>query len=140
MRILGSHNGIGSNGNVYSTSQVYINMSTDIIYATGFSGTHYGTWSGNAIPYSSISGTPTVGNGTITISQTGRANQTFTVNQTGNTTISLNDNNTTYTRASFINQSVDTGANVHFEGLMVGQASGSTANTCLLYTSPSPRD
>ena len=60
MRILGSHNGIGGNGNVYSTSQVYINMSSNIIYASGFSGTHYGTWSGTAIAYSSLSGTPSI--------------------------------------------------------------------------------
>jgi len=39
---------------------------------------------------------PTVGNGTITITQTGISNQTFTVNQSGNTTIALADNNTTY--------------------------------------------
>lgn len=36
----------------------------------------------------------TIGNGTITITQTGKDPQTFTVNQTGNTTISLNDTNT----------------------------------------------
>ena len=39
---------------------------------------------------------PSVGNGTITITQSGRAAQTFTVNQSGNKTISLGDNNTTY--------------------------------------------
>jgi len=43
--------------------------------------------------------------------------------------ISATDTNTTYTRASFINQSVNNNDNVHFEGLMVGQTSGSTANT-----------
>ena len=123
-------NGSGNRGLLLdSGGNLYYNASNNIMYAGGFSGTHYGTWAGSAIAYSSLSGTPTVGNGTITISQTGRSNQTFTVNQSGNTTITLNDNNTTYTRASFINQSVDTGANVHFEGLMVGQASGATANT-----------
>ena len=35
MRILGSHNGSNSNGNVYSTSGVYIAMNTSTIYATG---------------------------------------------------------------------------------------------------------
>ena len=39
------------------------------------------------------------------------------------------DTNTTYTRASFINQDVNTTNNVHFEGLMVGQTTGATANT-----------
>ncbi len=40
---------------------------------------------------------PTVGNGTITIKQTGKSDQTFTVNQGGNTTITLSDNDTKYT-------------------------------------------
>lgn len=37
---------------------------------------------------------PSVGNGTITIAQTGNTNQTFTVNQSGNKTITLKDTNT----------------------------------------------
>ena len=44
MRILGSHDGINTHGNVYSTPQVYVNMSTNVIYATTFSG----ALSGNA--------------------------------------------------------------------------------------------
>ena len=40
---------------------------------------------------------PTVGNGTITITQPGTTNQTFTVNQTGNTTIALKNDNTVVT-------------------------------------------
>ena len=39
---------------------------------------------------------PTVGNGTITITQNGTSKGTFTTNQSGNTTIALTDNNTTY--------------------------------------------
>ena len=46
------------------------------------------------IKYGNISGTPTIGNGTITITQPGSPNQTFKVNQTGNTTISLKNDNT----------------------------------------------
>ena len=38
MRILGSHDGINSAGNVYSTPQVYVNMSTNNLYATTFTG------------------------------------------------------------------------------------------------------
>ena len=34
MRVLGSHNGISTQGNVYSTSSIYMNMSTNRIYAT----------------------------------------------------------------------------------------------------------
>ena len=97
MRILGSHNGDNSNGNVYSTSSVYINMATDIIYASGFSGTHYGTWSGNAIAYSSLSGLPTipsmptVNNATLTMSTSNglSGSDTFTANQSSNTTFTV---------------------------------------------------
>ncbi|MDA9050978.1 tail fiber domain-containing protein [bacterium] len=48
----------------------------------------------------------------------------------GSTNIhSGNYTNTTYTRSDFINQDVNNNSNVHFEGLMVGQTSGATANT-----------
>lgn len=40
---------------------------------------------------------PTVGNGTITVTQNGSTKGTFTTNQSGNTTIALDDNNTVYT-------------------------------------------
>ena len=40
---------------------------------------------------------PTVGNGTVTIKQSGESKGTFTMNQSGNTTIELTDNNTVYT-------------------------------------------
>lgn len=39
---------------------------------------------------------PSVGNGTITITQNGTTKGTFTTNQSGNTTIELTDNNATY--------------------------------------------
>jgi len=44
--------------------------------------------------YSSLTGTPTIGNGTITIKQNGTQKATFTMNQTGNTTVELTDTNT----------------------------------------------
>ena len=44
--------------------------------------------------YSSLTGTPTIGNGTITIKQNGTKKATFTMNQTGNTTVELTDTNT----------------------------------------------
>lgn len=46
--------------------------------------------------YSDLSDRPTIGSGTITITQGGTTKGSFTVNQTGNTTINLTDNNTTY--------------------------------------------
>ena len=39
---------------------------------------------------------PTVGNGTVTITQNGAIKGSFTMNQSGNTTVALTDNNTTY--------------------------------------------
>lgn len=43
---------------------------------------------------------PTVGNGTITITQNGSTKGSFTMNQGGNATIALTDNNTTYSQAT----------------------------------------
>lgn len=44
--------------------------------------------------YNDLSNKPTIGNGTITISQNGSTKGTFTLNQTGNTTVTLADTNT----------------------------------------------
>lgn len=44
--------------------------------------------------YNDLSDKPTIGNGTITISQNGSTKGTFTLNQTGNTTVTLADTNT----------------------------------------------
>mgnify|MGYP004508637353 CR=1 FL=1 len=52
----------------------------------------------NKLPYSLISGTPTiptVGNGKVTVTQNGKT-WSFTMNQSGATTIELTDSNTTY--------------------------------------------
>lgn len=43
--------------------------------------------------YNDLSNKPTIGNGTVTITQGGISKGTFTLNQTGNTTIALTDNN-----------------------------------------------
>lgn len=43
--------------------------------------------------YNDLSNKPTIGNGTVTITQGGTSKGTFTLNQTGNTTIALTDNN-----------------------------------------------
>ena len=76
--------------------------------------------------------TVTAGGNTLgsseTLAFTAGANVTIT-ESAGAVTISSTDTNTTYTRSSFINQDVNNNNNVHFEGLMVGQTSGATANT-----------
>lgn len=56
---------------------------------------------------------PSVGNGTVTITQNGTTKGTFTLNQSGNATIALTDNNTTYGAASASSFGlVKTGANI----------------------------
>ena len=91
----------------YNNKSIYQNtgtLRTDGTLQVGSSGTTMNvpnggtpTIGGNTILHTGNVSYPSVGNGTITISQTGRTAQTFTVNQSGNTTISLNDNNTVYT-------------------------------------------
>lgn len=52
--------------------------------------------SANSVAWANVTGKPTiptVGNGTITITQNGTSKGTFTVNQSGNTTIALSDTN-----------------------------------------------
>lgn len=52
-----------------------------------------------SVAWSNVSGRPTipsVGNGTITITQNGTNKGSFTLNQSGNATIALTDNNTVY--------------------------------------------
>ena len=81
----------------------------------GTSSLTLGTTAGTAL--AGNTSIPSVGNGTITINQAGSQKGTFTMNQSGNTTINLTDNNTTYTRSSFINQACDTTSNVTFNSI-----------------------
>jgi hypothetical protein len=53
--------------------------------------THTGSDGTSKIAYSNVSGTPTIGSGTITLQQGGEVKGSFSVNQTGNTTITLDD-------------------------------------------------
>lgn len=68
--------------------------------------------------WSEISGKPTipsVGNGTVTITQNGVTKGTFTLNQAGNATIALTDNNTVYslpTATSSVLGGVKVGSNI----------------------------
>lgn len=68
----------------------------------GHDGTFHGNVSGNAssassVAWSNVSGRPSipsVGNGTVTITQNGTNKGSFTLNQSGNATIALTDTNT----------------------------------------------
>lgn len=67
----------------------------------GYDGTFHGNVSGNAssassVAWSNVSGRPSipsVGNGTVTITQNGTNKGSFTLNQSGNVTIALTDTN-----------------------------------------------
>lgn len=47
--------------------------------------------------YSDLSGTPSIGNGTVTIKQNGTSKGSFTMNQSGDTEVELTDSDTKYT-------------------------------------------
>ena len=99
----------GTSKTVNAHASFYWNGSTTKLHAPKFAG-DVSSCTGYA--YSNLTGAPTlptVGNGTITITQTGISNQTFTVNQSGNTTIALADNNTTYSQGAGLDLS---GSNV----------------------------
>lgn len=71
-----------------------------------------------SVAWSNVSGRPTipsVGNGTVTITQNGATKGTFTLNQAGNATIALTDNNTVYslpTATSSVLGGVKVGSNI----------------------------
>lgn len=91
--------------------------------------------------YSDLSNKPTipsVGNGTVTITQNGTTKGSFTLNQAGNTKIELTDNNTVYSlpaATSSILGGVKVGSNITNSG---GTISLTKANvtTALGYTPP----
>lgn len=74
--------------------------------------------SAGSVAWSNVSGRPTipsVGNGTVTITQNGATKGTFTLNQAGNATIALTDNNTVYslpTATSSVLGGVKVGSNI----------------------------
>lgn len=80
----------------------------------------YATSAGSAgsVAWSNVSDRPTipsVGNGTVTITQNGATKGTFTLNQAGNATIALTDNNTVYslpTATSSVLGGVKVGSNI----------------------------
>ena len=82
----------------YSGTQIYFNYyNNDVKIRTHYNG-HITNWdtfitSSNWSSYISI---PSVGNGTVTVTQAGSTIGSFTMNQSGNTLIALNDTNTNY--------------------------------------------
>ena len=70
---------------------------------------------------------PTVGNGTITITQNGSTKGTFTTNQSGNTTIALDGNNTTYSAGTGLSLSGTTFN--HKNSVTAGTAQGDASKT-----------
>lgn len=94
-----------TNFNAYnnSTNVTYLPIGGDsqeiITSATiGSQSVRYANTAGS-VEWSNVSGRPTipsVGNGTVTITQNGATKGSFTLNQSGNATIALTDNNTVY--------------------------------------------
>ena len=72
---------------------------------------------------------PTVGNGTITITQNGTTKGTFTTNQSGNTTIALTDNNTNTTYSAGTGLSLSGTTFNHKNSVTAGTAQGDASKT-----------
>ena len=106
---------------VYADTNNTVYLNGNATYATS-AGT------ANSVAWANVSGKPTipsVGNGTITITQAGTTKGTFTVNQSGNTTIALTDNNTVYTHpTSSGNKHIPSGGS---SGQFLGWSSDGTA-------------
>lgn len=80
------------------------------------------SWLGlGSLAYSSAS-IPSVGNGTITITQNGTSKGSFTMNQSGNTTIALTDTNTDTNTVT----NIGTASNNYTSGNILFQGSGAT--------------
>ena len=106
---IGAHNNLIASGNEFTFASSGYNGNIWINYRTagGLNGniTSYqlGNGKGDSLGYiltssnwSSYISVPTVGNGTVTVTQAGSTIGSFTMNQSGNTLIALNDTNTNY--------------------------------------------
>ena len=106
-------NGHWSIGNLASNDNLAFSYTTDSNYSAGnntASTTYLPTTGGTIALTSQI---PSVGNGTVTITQNGTTKGSFTMNQSGSTTIALTDNNTTYGAATSSTLGlVKTGSNI----------------------------
>lgn len=110
------------NASKNSSNQTYLPVGGDkqeiITSATiGSQSVNHANTAGS-VAWSNVSGRPTipsVGNGTVTITQNGATKGTFTLNQAGNATIALTDNNTVYslpTATSSVLGGVKVGSNI----------------------------
>lgn len=106
---IGAHNNLTASGNEFTFASSGFNGNIWINYRTagGLNGniTSYqlGNGKGDSLGYiltssnwSSYISIPSVGNGTVTVTQAGNSIGSFTMNQSGNTLIALNDTNTNY--------------------------------------------
>lgn len=91
--------GLGNVGNYKAVSTVANQGLSDTEKANARSniGAGSSSFSGSYNDLSNKPTIPTVGNGTVTITQNGTSKGTFTMNQSGNTTIALSDTNTNTT-------------------------------------------
>ena len=106
---IGVHNNLTASGNEFTFASSGFSGSIWINYRTagGLNGniTSYqlGNGKGDSLGYiltslnwSSYISIPSIGNGTVTVTQAGSTIGSFTMNQSGNTLIALNDTNTNY--------------------------------------------
>lgn len=131
--------GTNSNNKTYlpvgGTSQEIITSAT-----IGSQSVNHANTAGS-VAWSNVSGRPTipsVGNGTVTITQNGATKGSFTLNQSGNATIALTDNNTVYSLPAATSSTlggVKVGSNITNSG---GTISLTKANvtSALGYTPP----
>ena len=102
--VTASQVGLGNVGNFKAVSTVADQGLTDTEKANARENIGAGTssFSGSYSDLTNKPTIPTVGNGTVTITQNGITKGTFTMNQSGNTTVELTDNNdnTTYSEAT----------------------------------------
>lgn len=83
-------------GNLSGSENLSFHYTTDANYTAGNNASTDIQLPPTAGTIALVSQIPSVGNGTVTITQNGTTKGTFTLNQSGNATIALTDNNTTY--------------------------------------------
>lgn len=88
--------GYWSIGNLSGNESLAFQYTKDSDYTAGNNTSTYVNLPCTAGTIALTSQIPSVGNGTVTITQNGNTKGTFTLNQSGNTTITLSDTNTTY--------------------------------------------
>lgn len=87
-----------TSGNPHNVTKTDVGLGNVDNTADSAKSVKYATSAGS-VAWGNVTGRPTipsVGNGTVTITQNGATKGTFTLNQSGNATIALTDNNTVY--------------------------------------------